>query len=120
MQILVCILIVLIILFIKYQKPMEGFRQFYQNSCYECTRRSYNSCGECANCGYCITPSGEGECLPGNVRGPYFRSDCVYWINSTNPFYYYFGRFFSRFLPRYTKKERRRVNIYRNNYYPII
>ena len=47
--------------------------------CSNCGYHDGFSCGTCINCGYCLTPDGVGECIPGDQRGPYFRSDCQGW-----------------------------------------
>jgi len=69
----------------------EGFYTYYgyyKRYCPSCGWRSRYSCAKCTNCGYCITPSGYGECVPGDSSGPYFRSDCTYWEYG-DPYYYY-------------------------------
>ncbi len=61
----------------------EGFYTYYgyyKKYCPSCGWRSRYSCSKCTNCGYCITPSGYGECVPGDSSGPYFREDCQSWI----------------------------------------
>jgi len=45
--------------------------------CAECGTLGRKRCGECVDCGYCYTPNGTGECVPGDEDGPYFRADCV-------------------------------------------
>lgn len=45
--------------------------------CANCGELDRARCGECADCGYCYTPNGTGECVPGDENGPYFRADCV-------------------------------------------
>ncbi len=52
---------------------------FYKRYCPSCSWRSKSSCSNCTNCGYCITPSGFGECVPGDSNGPYFKDNCMYW-----------------------------------------
>ena len=72
-------------------KKKEGFYTYYgyyKKYCPSCGWRSRYSCSKCTNCGYCITPSGYGECVPGDSSGPYFRSDCAYWEYS-DPYYNY-------------------------------
>lgn len=58
----------------------EGFYGgYYRKYCPSCGWRSRRSCANCINCGYCVTPSGYGECIPGDHNGPYFRDDCLHW-----------------------------------------
>lgn len=47
--------------------------------CSECGKLSNFQCGRCSNCGFCVTEHRYGECVPGDVYGPYFRQDCVEW-----------------------------------------
>lgn len=47
--------------------------------CQNCGYLGAYKCGTCTNCGYCVSSSGVGECVPGDVTGPYFRQDCVGW-----------------------------------------
>lgn len=47
--------------------------------CQNCGYLDAFKCGTCSNCGYCISPDNVGECVPGDVTGPYFRRDCVGW-----------------------------------------
>lgn len=86
-------LIFVIILVIKTLKDcsVEGFytyHGYYKKYCSSCGWRSRSSCSKCTNCGYCITPDGTGECVPGDSSGPYFREDCLYWEYG-DPYYYY-------------------------------
>lgn len=69
----------------------EGFYTYYgyyKKYCPSCGWRSRYSCSKCTNCGYCITPNGYGECVPGDSSGPYFREDCYHWEYG-DPYYYY-------------------------------
>lgn len=45
--------------------------------CANCGELNRKRCSECVDCGYCYTPNGTGECVPGDENGPYFRADCV-------------------------------------------
>ena len=63
----------------------EGFESFYNpNYCKDCNRsgwRGEQECMQCGNCGWCIDPNGNGSCVQGDARGPYF-ADCVqYYYN---------------------------------------
>lgn len=85
------IVITIIIIILLCRKKMEGFNSYlnyYKKYCGSCGKRTRYSCGKCYNCGYCITPSGYGECTPGDSSGPYFRRDCMYWEYG-DPYYYY-------------------------------
>lgn len=61
---------------------------FYSKYCSSCGWKSRYSCSNCINCGYCITPYGYGECVPGDSKGPYFREDCLAWEYAPFPFYH--------------------------------
>jgi hypothetical protein len=49
----------------------------YKRYCNNCGELGRTRCGECLDCGFCYTPDGNGECVPGDENGPYFREDCV-------------------------------------------
>lgn len=51
--------------------------------CSECGTKGRRRCGECVNCGFCYTPNGYGECIPGDENGPYFREDCLNYEYTT-------------------------------------
>lgn len=55
---------------------LEGF---IPGPCPNCGQRTKLQCTECSSCGWCLTPNGYGECVPGNKNGPYFRQDCLDW-----------------------------------------
>lgn len=76
----------------------EGWGMKY---CSDCGWLSRGECSDCINCGYCISPSGRGECVPGDENGPYFRSDCIDY-RYKNPYVqdYLYG-FVPYFLNRY-------------------
>jgi len=72
-------------------KNVEGFYTnygYYKKYCPSVGWRSRHSCSKCTNGGWCITPSGYGECVPGDSSGPYFRDDCMYYEYG-DPYYYY-------------------------------
>jgi hypothetical protein len=60
----------------------------YKNYCSSCGWKNRSTCGNCINCGYCVTPSGKGECVAGDSRGPYFREDCMFYKYG-RPYYGY-------------------------------
>ena len=60
----------------------------YKHYCSNCGYKSKYKCANCVNCGYCITPNGYGECVPGDSNGPYFRNDCVYYSFGRNYYPY--------------------------------
>lgn len=69
----------------------EGFYTYYgyyKKYCGSSGWRSRSSCSKCTNAGWCISPGGYGECVPGDSKGPYFRDDCQYWEYG-DPYYYY-------------------------------
>lgn len=90
--IIVISIILVVLLYFNYGKGMEpfytSFNSFYKNYCPSCGWRSRKSCSKCLNCGFCITAQGTGECVPGDSKGPYFRSDCAAWEYS-NAYSYY-------------------------------
>jgi hypothetical protein len=57
----------------------------YPQYCGSCGELGKYNCNKCTNCGYCYTPNGGGECVPGDADGPFFREDCVaYEYNDPN------------------------------------
>ena len=58
----------------------------YPKYCNNCGELGKYACNNCKNCGYCYTPNGYGECVPGDANGPYFREDCLLY-NYNNPGY---------------------------------
>jgi hypothetical protein len=59
----------------------NGGMPLTSKSCPDCTNLSNIDCINCDNCGICIKENGNVECMPGDIRGPYFDSTCKYWIN---------------------------------------
>ena len=74
----------------------------YPKYCSACGELNRRQCNNCTNCGYCITPNGNGECVPGDSNGPYFREDCVayeynapdYVIDRVYPDIYLYDNYF--------------------------
>lgn len=72
------------------------YRSYYQTSiepfiagpCPNCGKRNKLQCFECNTCGWCLTPNGYGECVPGDSKGPYFRQDCLAWQSGPPPITY--------------------------------
>ena len=85
----VIIFLILIMYLLAYSRPLvnEGFEaDFYPSYC-DCNQAGWDgqqACMSCNNCGWCIDPNGNGSCVQGDNRGPYF-ADCVQ--------YYYNGEF---------------------------
>jgi len=113
------ILLICVVLFLSLPLEcniQEGFYTdygFYKQYCPSCGWRSRMSCSKCTNCGYCVTPNGTGECVPGDAAGPYFRSDCIGWEYSRpNSYYPYHNIFpviqFRSFYPYYNYNLRKR------------
>jgi hypothetical protein len=77
-NIFIVAIIVISLVIIFYIKKVN-IENFMISSCPNCGKRNYIQCFECNSCGWCITPDGHGECIPGNSDGPHFRRDCVDW-----------------------------------------
>lgn len=58
---------------------------FISGPCPNCGKRRKLDCMQCTDCGWCWTPEGNGECVPGGPKGPYFRSDCMGWQYNPHP-----------------------------------
>ena len=89
--IIVISIILVVLLYVNYNKntePFYGYNSYYKNYCPSCGWRSRKSCSKCLNCGFCITAQGTGECVPGDSKGPYFRSDCAAWEYDSAYTYY--------------------------------
>ena len=84
LYVLSILLIILSIIFLQ-QSNSEGFTIL---ECPNCGQRDQWQCYECSTCGWCITPEGFGECVPGDQYGPYFRKDCLYWDYGPNYLWY--------------------------------
>ena len=65
-------------------KKLEGFyvlpQTSYKRYCDSCGYLNRRKCKSCVNCGICVTPNGYEECVPGDNKGPYFRSDCLQYF----------------------------------------
>lgn len=75
-------IIIIIIGFIVYMimKPTKGIIEpFMPGPCPNCGKRNKLTCFNCPTCGWCVTPDGHGECVPGDQNGPFFRQDCIAW-----------------------------------------
>lgn len=68
---------VIIIIDLYYHRTID--EGFMSGPCPNCGKRSKSQCFTCGTCGWCVTPNGYGECVPGNKYGPFFRQDCVNW-----------------------------------------
>jgi hypothetical protein len=101
---IVVIILIVILLCNKSKNDKENF-----STCLNCSYLDERECGSCSNCGFCISPDGSGECVPGDVNGPYFKSDCMIWKHPQQ-FRYYTPRFYGRYFhqgwnhPRYTRR----------------
>ena len=48
--------------------------EFYQGMCFNCNQNGWQNkdeCFLCPNCGWSVGFDGFGQCIPGNVRGPF-------------------------------------------------
>ena len=55
--------------------------------CDNCGDLGRYDCNDCVNCGYCYTPDGYGECVPGDINGPFFRKDCTAYEYNANDYW---------------------------------
>ena len=85
--IIVCVCAFIFILMYMYHKQptLEGF---IPGPCPNCGQRNKLQCFDCSSCGWCLTPNGYGECVPGNSNGPYFRQDCLAWEYNPTTFFH--------------------------------
>lgn len=77
--ILIIIACIVGLFIIKYKSKIEPFQSLVREYCGDCGKRGRYLCSKCVDCGYCITNDGRGECVPGDIKGPYFRDDCYIW-----------------------------------------
>ena len=75
----IIVIILIIILKNKIIKKCEGFGSYVHRYCGDCGKLGRYRCSKCVDCGYCIDQFGRGECIPGDIKGPYFRKDCAFW-----------------------------------------
>jgi len=47
-------------------------------NCNNCGYFNLSDCARCVSCGWCISKN-SAQCIPGDIRGPYFRDDCLQW-----------------------------------------
>ena len=97
-------ILVIIIIFITTPKKCmnEDFINIKYNFCPECGKLGQFRCNNCANCGYSISSSGKGECVPGDLAGPYFRDDSILWRSGANfPYEHVFPVTSLEFIPTY-------------------
>lgn len=80
------VVLILVVLYLAMTtKDEESFIVYsYPKYCSACGQLDRYRCNNCVNCGYCYTPNGNGECVPGDGNGPYFREDCVAYEHSGN------------------------------------
>lgn len=105
---------------------VENFTIYsYPKYCTNCGSNNRRNCNNCTNCGYCITPNGRGECVPGDSNGPYFREDCIgyehtsprYNIGRVYPYWRRDGYYYDpRGYPRTTRRRRLTNPKYRPRY----
>ena len=83
-SILIIIALVVILCSInnQYEKFWGGPRY-----CSNCGYNGPYKCTKCINCGWGVAQTGNGSCIPGDARGPYFASDIVSWNYGPRPYY---------------------------------
>ncbi len=86
--ILVFLIIAAIATTFNTQENFYTYNSYYKKYCPSCGWRSRTACSKCINCGFCVNNKGQGECVPGDSQGPYFREDCAYWEYGS-PYRYY-------------------------------
>lgn len=59
----------------------EKFDDFHGNFCKSCDNRTAGQCLNCANCGVAVN-NNRGNCVPGDMTGPYDRSQPQRWVYS--------------------------------------
>lgn len=77
----IILIILLCICLTTFLSLKEGYisSSFGSLYCSNCSHRNRKKCAACNNCGYCINSNGNGECIVGDINGPYFRQDCKIW-----------------------------------------
>ena len=83
---LIIILIILYLFAISINTKVEGLDLTYGTFCESCETKSYGDCMRCFNCGFCEsetdkkTGAYKGQCMKGDLTGPYDRSvKCNKW-----------------------------------------
>jgi len=124
-SLVVITLTIVYLIMCSFSKNEEGFYGGYGGGpdddyeggpayCQDCNRRGQlgmNACMSCNNCGWCIDPNGNGSCVLGDNRGPYF-ADCVQ--------YYFNGGVAALppvMAPLYRKRRVRRRNPWRSRWF---
>jgi hypothetical protein len=69
-----------VIMLIRYFTT-EKFDDFHGNFCKSCDNRTAGQCLNCANCGVAVN-NNRGNCVPGDMTGPYDRSQPQRWVYS--------------------------------------
>ena len=81
----VVVIIIIICLFIMFTQKKEHFQWDPLNvgqSSLDCYRlKKPKDCLKYANCGLCLK-DGEVNCIPGDDFGPFFKQDCMGWLNT--------------------------------------
>ena len=84
-KILIVLTFVLLIMSTITQEHNNKVEGFIFNANMESNNDCYNlpheACVNCENCGVCISRDGDVKCVPGDINGPFFESDCKYWIS---------------------------------------
>jgi hypothetical protein len=115
---LIILLIIISILILFFNKK-ENFITSNKNSCTDCNFRSELSCLACSNCGYYINNLGAGECIVGDVNGPYFNNNNILWetnnISIDRPYTSYYQYDIPNYRHYYGNNQGRRIN-HRNNF----
>lgn len=71
-------------------------RKEHFEHCGDCGKKSRDVCKNCIDCVYCETPNNEFECIPGDMKGPSFRTDCKSWEYA--PKNYGYNTFYNKIL----------------------
>ena len=85
-KILMCIIVAVIII-IYLSSVLNKKEHFYWNPLNvgkthsDCYRLKGNGCLKYSNCGLCLK-DGEVSCIPGDDFGPFFKEDCMGWVNT--------------------------------------
>lgn len=68
----------------NYQTILPNYYQTNDQCKSSCKSMDYVNCINCSDCGFSIDSSNKGQCIEGDVNGPFDKKDSVLWTFKNN------------------------------------
>jgi hypothetical protein len=78
---IITFIILCFITFNQTNKNKENFNEQTGRFCMDCMDKTFNQCTQCFNCSWCVDKWGNGNCIGGDINGPYNAEKCALYYN---------------------------------------